>query len=102
MVLVYDVYFNGFYFCKDLISMPTPHENLKEKMREALAELEHYQWIYWSRNIAKTEKITPERLESWIKLFCPYSKLTEKSKDQDREWADRVLAILESLDFFEF
>lgn len=62
--------------------------------REALAELEHDQWIAWSKNIAETETITPARLERWKKLWRPYSELTEAEKDQDREWADKVLSII--------
>jgi hypothetical protein len=63
-------------------------------MREKLAELEHNQWMAWSQDIAKTENITPARLERWQKLWLPYDTLTEAQKDQDREWADRVLEIV--------
>lgn len=59
-----------------------------------LAELEHEQWIAWSKDIARTENITPERLERWRKLWRPYSELTEAEKDQDREWAQKVLKIV--------
>lgn len=62
--------------------------------REVLAELEHDQWIAWSKNIAETENITPARLERWKTLWVPYSTLTEAQKDQDREWADKVLNIV--------
>lgn len=66
-----------------------------QEKREALAELEHEQWIAWSKDIAETEQITEARLERWKELWCPYSELTEAQKDQDREWADKVLAILD-------
>ncbi len=65
-----------------------------ESLREALAELEHEQWIAWSKDIASTEIITPARIERWRALWKPYSELTEKEKDMDREWADRVLEIV--------
>lgn len=61
---------------------------------ERLAELEHDQWIAWSRNIAETEQITPARLERWRKLWRPYAELTEAEKDLDREWAREALAII--------
>lgn len=64
------------------------------KKREALAELEHDQWIAWSKDIAATETITPARLERWKVLWGAYSELTEAQKDQDREWADKVLSII--------
>ena len=64
------------------------------KLRERLAELEHEQWIAWSQNIAETESISPERLERWQQLWRPYNKLTEAEKDMDREWADRVIAMI--------
>ena len=76
-----------------------------EKLREVFAEIEHEQWIAWSKNIAETENITPARLERWQKLWRPYSELTEAEKDQDREWGDKgfslnnssQLALLEGL-----
>ena len=65
----------------------------KEQLREVLAELEHEQWIAWSKNIAETEDITPARKERWEVLWRPYSELTEAEKDQDREWADKAIAL---------
>lgn len=65
-----------------------------EGKREALAELEHEQWIAWSKNIAETENITLARLERWKKLWLPYSTLTEAEKDQDREWADKIINLI--------
>lgn len=68
-------------------------ERVRSK-REDLAELEHDQWIAWSKNIAETEQITPARLERWKELWRPYAELTEAEKDQDREWADQALDTL--------
>ena|SRR3972149_4712869 len=56
-------------------------------MIEELAELEHEQWIAWSKNIAGSERISKDRLERWKPLWKKYSKLTEKEKNQDRKWA---------------
>lgn len=64
-------------------------------LRERLARLEHEQWVAWSGDIATSEQITPARLNRWTALWRPYAELTETEKDQDREWADRVLAILQ-------
>ena len=70
------------------------------QMREELASLEHEQWIYWSKRIARVENISPERLGRWKKLWVPYDQLSEESKDQDREWADRVIQIMRVAEFF--
>ena len=71
-------------------------ENLKNRLREELSELEHEQWIYWAKDILKEENIKKEREERWEdEGFKPYSKLTEKMKDFDREWANKVIKILE-------
>lgn len=69
------------------------YKEIKEK-KEALAELEHEQWMEWARYIAGAEPISPERLERWNKLFVPYSQLTEEQKDQDRKWADKIINLL--------
>lgn len=71
-------------------------EMIGKESREKLSELEHEQWISWSKNIAETENITSDRLERWQILWRPYSELTEAEKDQDREWADKSLAIIQS------
>jgi len=64
-------------------------------IREELAALEHAQWALWAADIAKTEAITPARLERWQRLIAiPYADLTGAEKDQDRERADKALAIV--------
>lgn len=70
-------------------------------LREKLSELEHNQWCEWSKNLSKTETIDAERLERWKKLWKPYSELTEEEKDQDRVYADRVLATLKAQDILK-
>jgi len=37
----------------------------EKDLLEALSELEHDQWIDWSKNIADTENITKKRHERW-------------------------------------
>jgi hypothetical protein len=63
-------------------------------LHEVIAELEHEQWIAWSQDIANTESISPARLARWKSLWVPYDTLSEAEKDQDRVWADRIVAIL--------
>lgn len=69
----------------------------KKDVIEKLAELEHKQWAEWSKNIAETEKISPERMERWSKLWTPYDKLPEEMKEEDRKWARNVFDLLFSL-----
>lgn len=69
-------------------------ENLSEgakQLIEDMADLEHQQWMFWSKDIAKKEKLSKERLNRWKKLWKPYSQLTEQEKEQDRVWARKVL-----------
>lgn len=76
------------------LSFETLNHQRINMIREKLAELEHDQWVAWSKDIAATEQITPARLERWQKLWCPYSELTEAQKDQDREWGDKAQSIV--------
>ena len=62
----------------------------RNKLVEEFAEIEHNQWVIWSKEIAKTENISKERLERWKKLWIPYKDLPEKVKEQDRIYARYV------------
>lgn len=61
---------------------------------EALAELEHDQWVMWSKDIAAKEQLSPERLARWESLWVPYGELSEEMKEQDRIWARKSIAAL--------
>lgn len=61
-------------------------------MLEKLAELEHIQWSHWTKYML--ENLTPENIERWKKqIETPYSDLSEKEKESDREWARKVIEI---------
>ena len=70
-------------------------ENKKKKLIEELAGLEHKQWEEWSKDIAKKEDISKERLDRWKEYWVSYKKLDEDVKEDDREWAEKVLHIIE-------
>ena len=72
-------------------------EEQKAELIEKLAELEHEQWIKWSEDIVRSEKIREERYLRWRRLQIPYKELTEEQKDQDRVWARKVLQLFEDL-----
>jgi len=63
-------------------------------LREQLAEIEHEQWMAWAGTLAR-EGLTPERIERWRRFMVPYAELDEATKDYDREWADKVLLVLQ-------
>ena len=59
---------------------------------EALAALEHDQWMAWSKSLAAAEPLSAERVERWQRLWVPYADLSEHSKASDRVWAQKALA----------
>jgi len=62
-------------------------------LREQLADLEHEQWAHWTRYML--DNLTPENIARWRRQCdTPYADLSEKEKDSDREWADKVLALV--------
>ena len=81
------------------------------ELRERLSELEHIQWEYWSKSLANLLKSTlyliskgknakaqyqiNDKLQSWQRNWIPYTQLPEEIKDFDREWADKVLKIIQ-------
>lgn len=60
---------------------------------EALAAIEHDQWIEWSRTVAE-QGLTPERLARWERYWVPYADLPDDVKEHDRKWARIVLVEL--------
>lgn len=61
---------------------------------EDLSELEHKQWMDWSKNIADSEHINQEREKRWEDLWVPYDDLSEADKDKDREWGNKAIKIV--------
>ncbi len=61
-------------------------------LREKMAELEHEQWAHWTRYML--DNLTDENIERWRRqIDTPYSVLTDKEKESDREWADKALEV---------
>ena len=65
-----------------------------EELLEKLAEIEHEQWVSWSKAIAQQEKISERRLKRWRKLWIPYEQLPEEIKEEDRIWARKVIEVI--------
>ena len=65
----------------------------KKELREKLAELEHKQWAHWTEYMLAN--MSSENQKRWFKqVKLSYQDLSEKEKDSDREWADKVLSIV--------
>ena len=64
------------------------------KLLESLAELEHIQWERWVGCLIQSGKISEEVVDGWKASMIPYSELSEEMKDNDREWARKVIQIL--------
>lgn len=63
-----------------------------KRLVEKLADLEHEQWMHWSKAVA--DEVSPERRKRWEKYWIPYKELPEDVKEADREWARRVLEVI--------
>ncbi|MFA5953831.1 MAG: hypothetical protein WC812_04525 [Candidatus Pacearchaeota archaeon] len=65
----------------------------EDKLLEKLADLEHKQWSHWTRYLIKN--YTKENINRWKKqIKTPYSKLSKREKESDREWAIKVLNLI--------
>ena len=62
---------------------------------EKLAELEHEQWVEWSKELASKEVISKERLERWKSYWVSFDELPNIVQDADRRWARKVITIIE-------
>lgn len=66
--------------------------NPTEPLFEALAELEHRQWLHWSQGTALQVPLTLRA--RWQESWQPYGELPEEAKELDRAWARQVLELL--------
>lgn len=71
------------------------------KLLEKLSELEHEQWIHYSKSIARQikrantlEQLIESSNNKWAKNWKDYSLLPEAEKNKDREWAVKVIQLL--------
>lgn len=86
-----------------------PKEKLQLKddsitqLLEKLAELEHDQWIHYSKNLSKRiqqsssiDDLRNKTVTRWKRKWRPYEDLSDKEKEKDRIWAYKVLELLKS------
>jgi hypothetical protein len=76
------------------------------EIREQLSDVQHDIWAHWMRyqfsvctqNPDGSLTIPAASVKHWQRqIDTPYSDLTEKEKDSDREQADKILAVLEEV-----
>jgi hypothetical protein len=67
----------------------------EKELLEKLADLEHQQWIEWSKSVST--EVSKERQARWKKYWVPYSDLDEKVKEQDRVYARKIIKLLKSI-----
>ena len=74
--------------------MKKPTKEQEKMLLEKLSDLEHKQWIHWTKYMMKSiyDEDKFVRWEKQIKI--PYSELIEEDKEKDRIWARKVLEIL--------
>lgn len=78
---------------KDVANMPELRGII-----DRLAEIEHDQWMEWSRELVKYESVSEPRRRRWKKLWIPYERLAESEKDKDRKWAYIVLKAIREME----
>ena len=80
-----------------------------EELIEKLAALEHEQWAHWTKYMLDNVDTSPVpdaigggvhiykgAVERWRRqIDTPYDQLSEKEKESDREWARKVLGVLD-------
>lgn len=85
--------------------------NKDEEIIEELADLEHQQWEYWSKNIGSEmeqwyslveqgkikefQVILTEKIRKWKSNWKPYFELSTETKEHDRIWARKILPIIQ-------
>ena len=86
----------------------------KDQLLEELSALEHDQWIHWSKSVydsieklislidignlseedAEFIETQKARLARWESYWVDYDELTEKVKEQDREYARKTIELI--------
>ena len=72
--------------------MKRPQPMITDELVEALAEIEHAQWMHWSRAVAANVALAVR--DKWKPLCVEYAELTDELKEADRVWARKVVSLL--------
>ena len=58
---------------------------------EALAQIEHEQWIEWATTLMEKENLSSERIQRWKTLLIDYPNLPTEHKESDRKYARIII-----------
>lgn len=72
--------------------MTNPQPGSQNELVEALAALEHEQWMHWSQ--AAAANVPAATREKWQRCWVDYAELPESVKEADRVWARKVIDVL--------
>jgi hypothetical protein len=72
--------------------MNTPQPKPTDDLVEALAEIEHEQWMHWSQTVAVN--VPDATRDKWQRSWVNYADLTDELKEADRVWARKVVTLL--------
>jgi hypothetical protein len=78
--------------------MNTPTNQPTDDLVEALAKIEHDQWMHWSQAVSAH---VPETIRAkWQGSWVDYNQLTDEVKEADRVWARKVVTLLREFNEF--
>ena len=72
--------------------MSALQNNVADDLIEALAEIEHEQWMHWSQ--AVSGDVTETMRKKWQRSWVAYAELPDHLKESDRVWSRKVVALL--------
>jgi len=78
--------------------LKTPQLNPPDGLLESLDEIEHEQWMHWSKAVAGD--VSDATRNQWQRSWVAYDELKEEVKEADRLWARKVVKLLRQRRFF--
>ena len=66
--------------------------NPADDLVEALAAIEHEQWMHWSHAVAA--EVAASTRAKWQRSWVDYAELNDEMKEADRVWACKVVTLL--------
>jgi hypothetical protein len=63
-----------------------------DELIEALAAIEHAQWMHWS--LAVAGNVAAATRDKWQRSWVNYAELPDELKEADRVWARKVVSLL--------
>ena len=66
--------------------------NPTDNLVEALAAIEHEQWMHWSKTVAAD--VADAIRSKWQRSWVDYAELEDNMKEADRVWARKVVMLL--------